>query len=311
MVGVREIANVGSLTFHDDTEVDEWIVRMENSSEKSNSVGLFGYPGQSNMTGRQLPLEWCRRIRALSHVSGQRLYTLLDAASLASTSPLDLGDSHAAPDFVAVSFYKIFGFPDLGGLLVRRRSADVLLQKRFFAGGTVDAVTVSDTPWHEKRACVHAALEEGTLPFHNIIALDHAMTSHARLFGSMQQVAQHTHHLAHLTRMSLKSLTHENGSEVCEVYNDHETSKHGPIVSFNLKDRDGRFISAAHSDNFRPGRYFPHRLWSGRSLWAYHIRNMKIIALNEYTLWLRQLSGPHSAKLIRWIKSLAGITLYH
>ena len=43
------------------------------------------------------------------HTTGRDWYVLLDAASYASTSPLDL--SAVKPDFVPISFYKIFGYP--------------------------------------------------------------------------------------------------------------------------------------------------------------------------------------------------------
>ena len=69
-------------------------------------------------------------------VVAHRWWVLLDAAKYASTSPLNLGDSTkedehrktgsieqlpVKPDFVTVSFYKVFGYPTgLGALLVRR-----------------------------------------------------------------------------------------------------------------------------------------------------------------------------------------------
>ncbi|QKX64099.1 uncharacterized protein TRUGW13939_11272 [Talaromyces rugulosus] len=66
-----------------------------------------------------------------------------------------------APDFAAVSFYKIFGFPDLGGLIVRKKSAQVLLQRPYFGGGTVEMATCSDQPWHSRKvASIHEALED-------------------------------------------------------------------------------------------------------------------------------------------------------
>jgi selenocysteine lyase/cysteine desulfurase len=43
------------------------------------------------------------RIRKTFHKAST--YTLLDAAALATTAPLDLSDPATAPDFTAVSFY--------------------------------------------------------------------------------------------------------------------------------------------------------------------------------------------------------------
>lgn len=78
------------------------------------------------MTGRRLPLIWSQRLRMSSLSSHQNTYSLLDAAALATTTQLDFSDPDFAPDFTAVSFYKIFGFPDLGGLIVRKRSGHIL-----------------------------------------------------------------------------------------------------------------------------------------------------------------------------------------
>ena len=62
----------------------------------------------------------------LLFVSHQNTYALLDAAALAATTSLDFSNPVTALDFTALSFYKIFGFPDLGGLIVRRKSGYVL-----------------------------------------------------------------------------------------------------------------------------------------------------------------------------------------
>jgi len=56
------------------------------------------------------------------------------------TNHLDL--EKYSPDFVAVSFYKMFGYPTgLGALLVRNKTAAaVLRRKKYFGGGTVEVV---------------------------------------------------------------------------------------------------------------------------------------------------------------------------
>lgn len=245
LIGCRELASGGSRCFAHDEDVEEWIHAQLSNNSALEQPCLLGYPGQSNMTGRQLPGDWPRRIRQAATLTGTSLYTLLDAASLAATSSIDLSDAESAPDFMCVSFYKIFGFPDLGALLARRESAGPLLAKRYFAGGNVDAVINGGFPWHARKETLHAALEEGTLPFHNILALDHAMTAHARLFGSMNEVSRHTRYLRNRVRSFLASLQHSNGTRVCEIYEDGKQSLYGPVLSFNIKDSSGRVISAS------------------------------------------------------------------
>ena len=71
------------------------------------------------------------------------------------------------PDFVCVSFYKLFGYPTgLGALLARRDSLKILAEgKTYFGGGTVEMHLV-DKPRHQPRtAFPEEYFEDGTLPF--------------------------------------------------------------------------------------------------------------------------------------------------
>ena len=95
---------------------------------------LFAFPAQSNFSGVRHPLEWIR----LAQARGYRV--LLDAASFAPGALLDLGTAPA--DFVALSFYKIFGYPTGVGALIARRDALAELRRRYFGGGTVDYVSM-------------------------------------------------------------------------------------------------------------------------------------------------------------------------
>ena len=53
---------------------------------------------------------------------------------------LDLG--RRQPDFVALSFYKMFGYPTGVGCLIARRAALARLRRPWFAGGTIDVASV-------------------------------------------------------------------------------------------------------------------------------------------------------------------------
>lgn len=257
LVGARETAERGSKCFEDDAEVEEWL-KEDEKDEKDKDCGrggagrleLFAYPAHSNMNGRRLPLNWCRRIRRCQHNSRSlRRYTLLDAAALVSTSTLDLSDKDSAPDFTVLSFYKIFGFPDLGALIVRKDSADVLLRRAYFGGGTVDMVVCLKEQWHAKKTdSVHESLEDGTLPIHNIMALRHAMHVHKELYGSLKNVARHTAELADRLHANLQALRHGNGVPVCTIYRDAatdymDTSQQGPVIAFNIRNAQSTYFS--------------------------------------------------------------------
>ena len=47
------------------------------------------------------------------------------------------------PDFVAISFYKMFGYPTGTGALIARKDALARLERPWFAGGTITLSSVS------------------------------------------------------------------------------------------------------------------------------------------------------------------------
>ncbi|KAK6334526.1 hypothetical protein TWF730_003740 [Orbilia blumenaviensis] len=241
LVGVREHSKA-SRCFQNDGQVEDWI-SAQSTAEEDSTTKLFAYPAQSNMNGRRSPLKWCGQIRK----NKRNTYTLLDAAAYLTTGCLDLSNHQEAPDFVCMSFYKIFGFPDLGGLIVRKDAADVLTKRKYFGGGTVKMVMSIGASWHSKREEVHESLEDGTLPFHNIVALGHAMDVYTELYGGPKQVSAHASGLAKVAYERLSSLRHSNGAPVCEIYKDERASygdstTQGPTVAFNIRRSDGSWI---------------------------------------------------------------------
>ncbi|KAI8965296.1 molybdenum cofactor sulfurase [Daldinia sp. FL1419] len=247
LVGVREEAS-HSLCF-DDNAVHDWLDGADPTTEFNHCAGpvLFAYPAQSNMNGERFPLGWSDKLRKCQFVSSRPSFTLLDAAALVSTSPLDLSNAETAPDFTVMSFYKIFGFPDLGGLVVRRQAASIFPSRKYFGGGTVDTVVCLREQWHaSKSQALHEALEDGTLPVHNIIALDSALDVHLRLFGSMKDIAGHTSFLSQRLCDGLIALRHGNSQPVCVLYSRLlHMSNNGPVIAFNLQNQSGGWVSLA------------------------------------------------------------------
>ena len=280
LVGVREFANRDVHCFETDEQVDAWLADPLGSSPGfirrtyPQGLGLFAYPGQSNLNGRRLPLRWLRKLRASPYL--QNTYTLFDAAALAMTTPMStvFADPAAAPDFTCVSFYKIFGFPDLGGLVVRKDSGHILTLRKYFGGGTVTMVSAVGEQWHKSKGAeaavvtthhdahgaaravasapysLHDGLEDGTLPFHSILALGEAVSVHARLYGSMENISRHTTRLGEMLHRRVAGLCHPNGRPVCRVYSDCEgfgdPSRQGSTIALNVVRADGSFV--AYSD---------------------------------------------------------------
>jgi len=141
---------------------------------------LFAFPAQSNFSGVRHPLDWI----ALAQSRGYRV--LLDAASFAPSARLDL--SSAPADFVALSFYKIFGYPTGVGALVARRDALAALRRRYFGGGTVDYVSMPHRLAQRKSG--PAGFEDGTVSFLAMDAVSDGLQWTMRL--GIDAVARHT-----------------------------------------------------------------------------------------------------------------------
>jgi molybdenum cofactor sulfurtransferase len=248
LVGVREVA-ARSRCLESDEDTEKWLDEGPEAMEVTSAErpALFAYPAQSNMNGQRLPLEWSHRMRNSGH--HQNTYSLLDAAAFVSTSPLNLADHVSAPDFTALSFYKIFGFPDLGALIVRKASSHILKHRRYFGGGTTDMATCfGDKPWvARKEDSTHARLEDGTIAIRSILALRCAINNHQQVFGGMDNISKHTSWLAKRLYDRLSTLTHSNGAPVCHIYKAStstygDSKTQGATVTLNVNKGDGSWM---------------------------------------------------------------------
>ncbi|KAK0731712.1 pyridoxal phosphate-dependent transferase [Lasiosphaeris hirsuta] len=260
LVGVREEAR--NSVCLDDLQIEGWLASSSPfQGNGEDAPALFAYPAQSNMDGRRFPLTWASKVRR-DNPAGKRIYTLLDAAAFVSSAPLDLSCTDTAPDFTVLSFYKIFGFPDLGALIVRHEAEDVFASRRYFGGGTVDMVVCVKEQWHaSKNQLIHERLEDGTQPIHSIIALDTALDVHRQLFGSMSNVAAHTSFLSHRLYDGLKSLRHGNGELVCAIYTpvpnfQTRAPGTGPVVAFNIRNSLGAWVSLTEIEKLASLKHF-------------------------------------------------------
>jgi hypothetical protein len=88
LVGVRELTNGSYWAFENDAQVESWLAgeidERTMASSHPGGLGLFAYPGQSNLNGRRLSKDWTRQLR--ENPSLRNTYTLFDAAALAMTS---------------------------------------------------------------------------------------------------------------------------------------------------------------------------------------------------------------------------------
>lgn len=213
----------------------------DNKVPDTNNKSLFVFPAQCNYNGYKYPLSIIETIHKEDN------YVLLDAACFSSSNVLDL--TCFKPDYVTLSFYKIFGYPTgLGALIVSKRGA-TNLRKKYYGGGTVK-IALTRENWHQKRDNLHEAFEDGTLPFLEIISLQSSFKYMENLLGPsfMERISRHVYELARYFYESLKNMKHWNKKAVTELYHDNDFSDiktQGGIVNFNLMHPDGSYIGFA------------------------------------------------------------------
>ena len=188
---------------------------------------LLAYPAQSNFTGVQHPLRWIEA----AHRHG--FDVLLDAAAFLPTNPLRL--DQVKPDFVAMSWYKVFGYPTGVGCLVARREALARLRRPWFSGGTIVAVSVQ-ADWHWMTDD-ETAFEDGTLNFLSIpdVQVGLSWIESIGITAIQARVRQLTGEL--LAR--LDTLRHTDGRPMVRIYGPADTLERGGTIALNLLAPDG------------------------------------------------------------------------
>jgi molybdenum cofactor sulfurtransferase len=200
----------------------------ETGSDAANH--LFAFPAQSNFSSVIHPLEWIER----AHARGWDV--LLDAAAFAPTSQLDL--SRYRPDFVALSFYKIFGYPTGIGALLARRETLKKMRRPWFAGGTITVASVQGDRYYLAEA--PAAFEDGTLDYLNIPAVEIGL----QLIQSIgyETIHERVRCLTGWLLDNLSAMKHTSGVPLVRVYGPLDTIKRGGAVTANFFDKEGRAI---------------------------------------------------------------------
>ena len=234
--GIREFARARGATVQyaplamPDLRMD--IARLDALLEErsEDAANLFAYPAQSNFSGVKHPLD----LVAKAQSKGWRV--LLDAAAFVPTSRLDL--TAAKPDFVTLSFYKMFGHPTGVGALLVRRSALTDLRRPWFAGGTVNFASVQG----QKHVLSpnEAAFEDGTLNYLSIPAVEIGLR-HLQSIG-METISERVRCLTGWLLEELLALRHTNGRAMVRIYGPATTQARGGTVTLNLYDPQGHLL---------------------------------------------------------------------
>lgn len=217
-------------TYYEDLMIDEEALLRELDGHTDKKHKLFAFPGQSNVSGVKHDLSWIQKAQ------DRGWNVLLDAAAFAPTNRLDL--KIVQPDFVSLSFYKIFGYPTgVGCLLVKKTSFD-LLRKPWFAGGNVTMVAVL-SPQHYLHEN-HERFENGTINYLDIPAV----TIGLRFIESIgrERIGERIQSLMHYLCGELKTMQHATGMKQVHLYGPEDRSKAGGTVIMTFLNPDGSAI---------------------------------------------------------------------
>ena len=192
------------------------------------SCNLFSYPAQSNFSGVQHSLKWIEKAQA------RGWDVLLDSAAFVPTNRLDLGVWK--PDFVPLSFYKMFGYLTGVGCLLARKDALVKLQRPWFAGGTISITSVQGEGWHFLLDD-EAGYEDGTINFLNLPAIEIGLR-HITKYG-IDIIHERVSCLTNWLLEQMTTIRHSNGTPLVEIFGPTNMVNRGGTISFSLDDPEG------------------------------------------------------------------------
>lgn len=155
----REGAKVTYNYIKPNLEIDEDTLQEQlQHLRRVEGPRVFAYPLKSNYSGV------VHGLNKVADAQKKGWKVLLDASSYLANHTLDLKSAGVYPDFIPISFYKIFGYPSGLGCLVVRRSALKILKKKHFSGGSIVFVNVRRN-FYIPEANGPALYEDGTIPF--------------------------------------------------------------------------------------------------------------------------------------------------
>ena len=214
---------------------DDVLERFLDDADPDAS-NLFAYPAQSNFSGVKHPLEW------IASAQARGWDVLVDAAAFVPTSRLDLTVWN--PDFVALSFYKMFGYPTGLGALLARRSALERLERPWFSGGTVVTANVQGDLVVPHSG--HAQFEDGTVDYLGIPAIEVGLRHIERI--GIDAISERVEALGTWLLDELQQLRHSDGSPATRLYGPTTWEGRGGTIAFNFLHPDGRVIDERFVD---------------------------------------------------------------
>ncbi len=235
--GIREFARAKGAAVEyvplliPDLRIDAARLDSALAAGDTGHANLLAFPAQSNFSGVKHPLDIVGR----AHARGWDV--LLDAAAFVPANRLDL--RQVEPDFVSVSFYKMFGYPTGVGCLLVRNAVLPKLARPWFAGGTINFATVQGM--RHLLAPREAGFEDGTLNYLGIPAVETGLR-HLQAIG-IDTIQTRIQCLTSWLLDSLLALRHGNRRHMVRVYGPSSMTARGGTIAFNLYDPDGHLLN--------------------------------------------------------------------
>jgi selenocysteine lyase/cysteine desulfurase len=232
--GIREFARSRGATVTylpvvaPELRLDEAALFAALRAADPDAANLLAYPAQSNFSGVQHPLEWVAEAQAAGWD------VLLDCAAFAPTNELRL--DAVKPDFVPLSFYKLFGYPTGVGALIARRAALRKLRRPWFAGGTITIASVQGEGWHYLIPGA-AGFEDGTVNYLNLPAVEIGLR-HLQAVG-MAAIHERVRCLTGWLLEQFAALCHSNGAPLVRLFGPRTPERRGGTLAFYLLDPTG------------------------------------------------------------------------
>lgn len=234
--GIREFARAKGAEYSyipvvpPDLRVDEDRLREYLDDRQEGANNLFAYPAQSNFSGVKHPLEWIEE----AHARGWDV--MVDCAAFVPSNRLDIAKWQ--PDFVPMSFYKMFGYPTGVGCLIARKTALEKLRRPWFAGGTITIASVQAESHYLAEGA--EGFEDGTINYLTLAAIEIGL-KHIESIG-IENIGKRVRCLTGWMLEKLLELRHSNGEPLVSIYGPTDTTQRGGTLTLNFYDPDGKRI---------------------------------------------------------------------
>ncbi len=234
--GIREFARTKGAKINyipvllPNLQLDQEELECQLQQIEPGSNNLFAYPAQSNFSGVQHSLNWIEKAKSYGWD------VLLDVAAYVPTNELNLSEIH--PDFVSLSFYKMFGYPTGVGLLIARKEALKKLKRPWFAGGTITVASVKGDRFYLHQGA--EGFEDGTLNYLSLPAVEIGL-NHITSIG-YDVIHKRVMILTDWLLKKLSNIHHSNGKSLIHVYGPENCENRGGTIAMNFYDPDDHFI---------------------------------------------------------------------